>query len=160
MKEDEEWVADRLREIAAGARRHYDPERPRIRSRHSALRKIETPRAVLDVLCRRSVVARVLRTRDNTGLEVAFDVISPSPSAGRRQAGQKDHDDRRDDDRRDDDDGFALVIVPIADTDIVVGCHCRARVHLLDPVALKREALIPDTRRPREVACGVVLRQP
>lgn len=130
-EESDRWGQDRKRErriaTTKGAGRHWDEDRPRIRTASKELRKTEHTRARLDVECRKRLIARVLDQGRDASLQVALEAL-PMPG------------------------GAAVTLLPIETAPIAVGCRCPARVHHLDPAKLSTEAWEGKPGRPRVVA--------
>ncbi len=143
---DPAWVrmrwSERHRRTAEGANRQWDDEdRPLVVFSSKALRLFERPRARLDVVCRRRLIARVLNTAVPGSYEVAIEatpVGAPSPTPG----------------------GWAMHVLPIEDAgpQVKVACRCSERLHRLDPLKLRSAAWEGRTGKPVEcgVACVIV----
>lgn len=154
--DDPEWVAERrqvrARRTAAGSGRHWDdPAKPVVRSSSAQLRRTERARARLDVVCRRVCIARVLGTAVPGAYEVGFEAVgmggglpatvTSALGAGGRQAFP----------------GYAMQLIPLeVGVPIQVACRCKARLHHLDPLALRQEAWEGRPGHPREVHVSVV----
>ncbi len=152
---DPEWVAERRRErarrTAAGSGRHWDdPAKPVVRSSSAQLRRTERARARLDVVCRRVCIARVLGTAVPGAYEVAFEAVGmsgglPATVTGPLGSGRPAF------------PGYATQLIPLeVGVPIQVACRCKARMHHLDPLALRQEAWGGRPGKPREVRVSAV----
>jgi len=138
---DPAWVEmrwnERHRRTADGLNRQWtDEDRPLVVFSSKALRLFERPRARLDVVCRRRLVARVLSTAVPGAYEVAIEAVPvgvPGPTPG----------------------GWAMHVLPLDGTGphVKVACRCSERLHQLDPIKLRTAAWEGQPGRPAE--CGV-----
>jgi len=138
---DPDWRAarwrDRARKTAAGSGRHWtDPARPVVRSSSAALRRYESPRVRLDVVCRRRLLARVLGTDTPGVYDVAYEA-APTASKG----------------------GWGVQSDALGDVGavILVACRCSARMHHLDPMKLRAQAWEGRPGKPHEVGVSDVI---
>jgi hypothetical protein len=137
-----EWAERRKaeidRETAAGGRRHWDEERghrPAIRSSSKQLRRTETARQRLQVLCRSRCIAVVLQGAELGELEVAIEPKLVDSGIGY---------------------GFhVLDLTTIGNVPVVVGCRCGRRHHL-DPHKLRAQAWEGQPGKPHVVGVAEV----
>lgn len=138
------WVAARTRErgrsTAEGAGRHWDDEaRPLVKSSSKALRRLERPRARLDVLCRRRLIARVLGTTTPGAYELAFEA-TPAGIVGDVVGGYMTH----------------ILKLDDVGARVKVSCRCSQRMHHLDPLKLRDAAWDGRPGKPREIGAALV----
>ncbi len=143
--DDPAWVAmrwsERHRRTAEGANRRWNDEaRPLVVFSSKALRMFERPRARLDVVCRRRLIARVLNTGVPGAYEVAIEAVpvgAASPTPG----------------------GWAMHVLPLDGTGprVKVACRCSERLHHLDPTKLRAEAWDGQPGKPRPIGVSDVL---
>ncbi len=142
MSGEDEFARDRRVEQMRGARRHWDPARPRVESQSRALRQTEKQRAVLDVLCRGRLIVRVLAGGAPGEYEVALEVV-----------GQKGGGTAFVDAPGLSGPGRAFNLFPLGEVPFIVGCRCGKKMHDIDSVKLRTLAWQGQRGRPR--SCGV-----
>ncbi len=150
--DDPDWVRERKRELAEGARRHWnsDDGKPRVRSQVRGLRNFQTHRARLDIVCRRRLIARVLAKDEHAyGFEVAMEAIGASGG----QTATIAHPDGRLT------AGYGLNLIDVETGPIAVGCRCSRQIHQLIPMLLNAEARMfaPRPGKPRVVSVSRVV---
>jgi len=143
-REDDDFRRDRQRALAEGDRRHWDAERPRVRTQSRALAGMAKDRARLDVRCRRRLIARVMEREAGDGLEVVMETVG---AGGGRAASVVTADGVT--------SGYASTILPVGDGPITVGCRCRRHSHVLDDSRLIA-AMRYQPGRPGEVGVSEV----
>ncbi len=117
-----------------------------VESQSRALRHFQRDRALVDVVCRRRLIARVLD--DDGSYRLAADMVGSREGRAALVSGDMPS------------SGYAINTWVLAGADASVPCRCRRRRHILDGGRLNAEAIQARPGRPREVAVASVQKDP